>query len=360
MPRISAHDLYDLTDHGDAGDGGEPAGARATAADDRYDALHDDARPRRLRPRPGQRGATVRVQGRSGRFALDTDADDPDSNAADSDGAQRPVAPPADPLADAPLTSYDVATHGPDPAPAWVVTTLAAHDLPLGGLKSGKEADVSLLRRGVPGGPDCLLAVKSYRSAEHRMFHRDSGYLEGRRVRRSRETRALAQRTTFGRELLAGQWAAAEFAALSRLWGLGVRVPYPVQLLGSELMMQFVGTPDGVAAPRLAAAGDDPDELSTLWEDLRDSLDRLAEAGFTHGDLSPYNVLVDRSGAGPDGDGPRAVLIDLPQLVDVVANPQGRAFLERDAGTIAAFFTRRGVPVDAELLALRWWSLAQG
>ena len=66
-------------------------------------------------------------------------------------------------------------------------------------------------------------------------------------------------------------------------------------------------------------------------------------------------MLVDR-----DTDGPRAVLIDLPQLVDVVANPQGQAFLDRDARTIAAFFTRRGVPVDAELLALRWWSLAQG
>ena len=86
------------------------------------------------------------------------------------------------------------------------------------------------------------------------MFHRDAGYLEGRRVRRSRETRAMATRTAFGRELLSGQWANAEFGALSALWKAGARVPYPVQLIGSELMMEFIGTPDGEAAPRLAAS----------------------------------------------------------------------------------------------------------
>lgn len=345
MPRISPHDLFDLADSADA----DPS--VTSDPDDHYDTLHDEGRGRsRRRPvRPAT--PTVRLQGRSGRFELDVDRPDAVTPEDPADGPT----PPTDASALAPLTSYDVAAHGPDPTPDWLVTSLAARDVPLGGLKSGKEADVALLRRGVPDGPDCLLAVKTYRSAEHRMFHRDSGYLEGRRVRRSRETRALARRTTFGRELLAGQWAAAEFAALSRLWELGVRVPYPVQLLGSELMMQFVGRPDGVAAPRLAAAAGDPDEMAALWDDLRDSLDQLAEAGYTHGDLSPYNVLVDHT-----PEGPRAVLIDLPQLVDVVANPQGRAFLERDARTIASFFTRRGVTVDPELLALRWWSLAQG
>nr|WP_240757421.1 RIO1 family regulatory kinase/ATPase [Nakamurella flava] len=351
MPRISPHDLFDLSDSADT-----PDASRSSSAHDRYDVLHDDGRDRSRR-RPGRRtGPTVRVQGRSGRFDLDVDRPDPEGvSDPDTEEPTSRLAGAADPLLLAPLTSYDVATHGPEPAPDWLVTSLAARDVPLGGLKSGKEADVALLRRGVADGPDCLLAVKTYRSAEHRMFHRDSGYLQGRRVRRSRETRALARRSTFGRELLAGQWAAAEFAALTRSWELGVRVPYPVQLLGSEVMMQFVGTPDGAAAARLAAAGGGPEEMAALWDDLRGSLDRLAEAGYTHGDLSPYNVLVE-----PAGDGPRAVLIDLPQLVDVVANPQGRSFLDRDARTIAAFFTRRGVPVDPELLALRWWSLAQG
>ncbi len=97
-----------------------------------------------------------------------------------------------------------------------------------------------------------LLAAKQYRDAQHRMFHRDAGYLEGRRMRKSRETRAVATRTAFGRELIAGQWAAAEFAVLSRLWQAGAAVPYPVQLLGTQLMMEFIGDADGVAAPRLA------------------------------------------------------------------------------------------------------------
>ena len=107
--------------------------------------------------------------------------------------------------------------------------------------------------RAVPEtGRSSLLAAKRYRAPEHRLFHRDAGYLEGRRVRRSRETRAMANRTSFGREAIAGQWASAEFAALSRLWEEGAAVPYPVQLLGTELMLEFIGDPDGTAAPRLA------------------------------------------------------------------------------------------------------------
>ena len=66
-----------------------------------------------------------------------------------------------------------------------------------------------------------MLAAKRYRDGEHRLFHRDAGYLEGRRVRRSREMRAMTNRTAFGKELIAGQWAAAEFGALAQLWQVG-------------------------------------------------------------------------------------------------------------------------------------------
>lgn len=252
-------------------------------------------------------------------------------------------------LADEPdlstFSSYDVATHGPDPIPDWVVTSFSALDTPLGILKTGKEADVHLLDRSLPDGPGSLLAVKIYRSSEHRMFHRDSGYLEGRRVRRTRETRAMATRTAFGRELLAGKWAFAEFEALSKLWSAGAAVPYPVQLIGSELMMQFIGSPDGSAAPRLAAVtpeGDPTEYFTHLWWDLTATLAQLADLGFTHGDLSAYNVLVQDH---------HCVLIDLPQVVDVVANPRGAVFLARDAANIAGFFQRRGVDIaDADLL----------
>ena len=111
----------------------------------------------------------------------------------------------------------------------WLVTSAAAIDTDLGVLKTGKEADVILLQRAVPGEPasNCLLAAKRYRNSEHRMFHRDAGYTEGRRVRNSRDSRALAAGTAYGRSVAAGLWAAAEWAALNRLFTAGVPVPYP-------------------------------------------------------------------------------------------------------------------------------------
>jgi RIO kinase 1 len=231
-------------------------------------------------------------------------------------------------------STWDDAEHGPLPRPDWVVTELAAVDTDLGVLKTGKEADVHLLRRGLPGTPGTLLAAKRYRSDEHKLFHRDAGYLEGRRMRRSRETRAMAQRTAFGRNLIAEQWAVAEFAALSRLWTLGAPVPYPVQRNGTELLLEFLGEDDGTAAPRLAQVRPEPGELPDLWCQATAALELLASEGLAHGDLSAYNVLVHRG---------RLVVIDLPQVVDVVANPGGVEFLARDVRNLAGWFHGRGL-----------------
>ena len=248
-------------------------------------------------------------------------------------------------------STWDGALHGPHPRPDWVRTEHAAVDTELGILKTGKEADVFLVRRAVPGTDrTSMLAAKRYRDGEHRLFNRDAGYLEGRRVRRSREMRAMANRTSFGKELIAGQWAEAEFAALSRLWQVGatsglVRVPYPVQLAGTELMLEFVGDWEtGAGAPRLAQLRPDLDELTVLWGQLVDAVSVLARAQVAHGDLSPYNLLVH------DG---RLVLIDLPQIVDVIANPRGGEFLARDVRNVARWFTARGLPVDADDLIER-------
>jgi RIO kinase 1 len=244
---------------------------------------------------------------------------------------------------------------GPQPYPHWLVTELAAVDTELGVLKTGKEADVHLIRRGVPDSTrECVLAAKRYRGSEHRLFHRDAGYLEGRRVRRSRETRAMANRTAFGRQVIAGQWAAAEFAVMSQLWlasqdrGAPV-VPYPVQLLGTEVLMEFIGDHDTChAAPRLAQLRPDPQQLSDLWEQLLAGMSLLARLGLTHGDLSPYNMLVHEG---------RLVLIDLPQVIDVVANPRGPDLLLRDVRVVSEWFATRGLPdpdperVGADLLA---------
>jgi RIO kinase 1 len=194
------------------------------------------------------------------------------------------------------------------------------------------------------------MAAKRYRSNEHRQFHRDAGYLEGRRLRRTRAQRAIENRTGFGLNLIAPLWAIAEFTFLAELWEAGVPVPYPVQLFGTELLMEFVGDEDGTAAPRLAQLRPEPDELEDLWEQLVAALLALAARGQTHGDLSPYNILVHHG---------RLILIDLPQVVDVVVNPNGPEFLARDVRNVSRWFAARGLPEHIVDESSLWAELAR-
>ncbi len=236
-------------------------------------------------------------------------------------------------------SSVERGLHGPEPRPPWAVTADGAVDTELGVLKTGKEADVFLLERAVPDDPNqhCVLAAKRYRTEQHRSFHRASSYTEGRRTRRSRDARAIANKTSYGREAAAGQWAYAEFDALSRLWSAGVPVPYPVQVDGTELLMELITSDDGCPAPRLVRARAEPVVLYGWWEQLVDAMHALARAGITHGDLSAYNLLVADQ---------RLVMIDLPQVVDLVGNPQGLDFLARDCRNVCRWFGSHGVAVD--------------
>ena len=73
----------------------------------------------------------------------------------------------------------------------------------------------------------------------------------------------------------------------------------------------------------------------------------LAGVGFAHGDLSPYNLLVHHG---------RLVMIDLPQVVDVIATPDGRGFLTATRENVATWFVRawpsaKRIP---EALAVCW------
>ena len=231
---------------------------------------------------------------------------------------------------------------GPGPVPDWLVTDRAAVDTDLGVLKTGKEADVVVLERAVPvgratNGPRaCLVAAKRYRGAEHRTFHRNASYTEGRRVRNSRDARAMAKRTSFGRKVEATQWAWAEWEALSRFWSAGVPVPYPVQIDGTEILMELVHV-DGEPAPRLAQTRPGGDLLASYFDQVRDAMLALARDGVAHGDLSPYNILA---------AGDRVVIIDLPQAVDIVANPAGLDFLMRDCVNVCTWFRARGLPEE--------------
>ena len=231
---------------------------------------------------------------------------------------------------------------GPEPRPDWVVTSRAALDTELGVLKTGKEADVFLVERAVPDDPaqQVVLAAKRYRSEEHRTFRRSSAYTEGRRTRSSRDARAMAKRTSHGRSVAAGQWAWAEWEALGRFWSAGVPVPYPVQIDGTEILMELV-TVDGHPAPRLAQARPPRALLAGYFDQLRDAMAARAALGVAHGDLSAYNLLA---------AGDRLVLIDLPQAVDIVANPAGLDFLMRDCHNVCRWFVARGLDVDEHAL----------
>lgn len=231
---------------------------------------------------------------------------------------------------------------GPRPFPAWVVTSAAAFDTELGILKTGKEADVHLIERAVPGaaGPSSILAAKRYRGNEMSDFHRSAQYQEGRRMRNTRDTRAIARGSSYGRAVSAGRWAYAEFGALCAMYELGIPVPYPVQVNGTEILMEFIG--DGVtAAPRLAQAHSSAAEFRELFDQVADIMLVMARAGVAHGDLSAYNLLVHHG---------RIVVIDLPQVVEIASNPSGFSLLHRDCVNVCAWFARKGLERDAEEL----------
>jgi RIO kinase 1 len=231
---------------------------------------------------------------------------------------------------------------GPEPRPDWVITSSGAIDTELGVLKTGKEADVHLVERSDPLDPDraVVMAAKRYRDTDHRTFHRAAAYTEGRAMKRSRDNRALKRKSTWGRIVAAGEWAVSEWEALKRLWSIGVPVPYPVQIDETEILMEWV-THDGETAPRLAGTRPERDLLEAWFEQLRDALATMAQAGVVHGDLSPYNTLA---------AGERLVIIDLPQVVDLVGNPQGMDFLLRDCTNMCTWFRSRGLEVDEHAL----------
>ena len=235
---------------------------------------------------------------------------------------------------------------GPEPRPDWVVTSSGAIDTELGILKTGKEADVFLLERADPHDPDgaVVMAAKRYRDTDHRTFHRAASYTEGRSMKRSRDNRALKRKSTWGKQVAAGEWAVSEWNALRRCWELGLPVPYPVQIDETEILMEWIThSVDGVVdtAPRVAQVRPGPAVVEGYYEQLREALYTLVQAGLVHGDLSPYNTLA---------AGDRLVIIDLPQMVDLVGNPRGMDFLLRDCTNMCAWFRSRGLEVDEQEL----------
>ena len=249
----------------------------------------------------------------------------------------RSIEPPPwdDEEEDPEATTYSVSEHGPRPTPDWVITSDAARQVDLGILKSGKEADVHLVERR-HGDAVNLLAAKRYRKFEDRLFRNDARYRSARRTGESRLDKAMAKGNRAGMAFRARLWLATEFDALCRLWSEGVPVPYPVQKLDNELMLELIGSAEQIA-PRLVHGRLDRQTLTGAWSQLVEAMHAMVHCGVVHGDLSAYNILWDQG---------RIVIIDFPQSVDPIAHPEGITLLERDVTNVTDWFGRRGVECD--------------
>ena len=189
-------------------------------------------------------------------------------------------------------------------------------------LKSGKEAAVYVVLHG-----DEVRCAKVYKDMATRSFKQRTQYQEGRKVRGSRQMRAIGKATKFGRKEAEAAWKNTEVDALYLLSGAGVRVPRPYGYFNGVLVMELITDAEGHSAPRLGEVALAPEVAREYFVFLVRQVVRMLCAGMIHGDLSEYNVLV-----GPDGP----VVIDLPQAVNAAGNNNARSMLLRDIGNLRA------------------------
>nr|MDQ3370563.1 hypothetical protein [Myxococcota bacterium] len=194
----------------------------------------------------------------------------------------------------------------------------------VGRLKSGKEASISLVRRG-----DEVMAAKVYKDRATRSFKNNTGYKEGRKVRNSRTQRAMDSGGKFGRDAAEQEWKSAEADALYKLVDTGVRVPTPRLFYEGVLLMDLVRDADGRPAPRLIEITIEREAALGMYADLCAQIISMLCCDLIHGDLSPYNILA-------AADGP--TIIDFPQVISAVHNTRAEYYFLRDFDNVVQFF----------------------
>ncbi len=193
-------------------------------------------------------------------------------------------------------------------------------------LMSGKEASVYVV--------SCdgeLRCAKVYKDAKQRNFKHNSDYTEGRKNRNSRRSRAMGKNTRYGRQEQEDAWQNAEVQALCHLSAAGIRVPKVFSFYEGVLLMELVADDEGEPAPQLHKVTLSAEDARRYFNQIIQEIIRMLCAGYVHGDLSEYNVLL-RS------DGP--VIIDLPQAVNASANNNAAKILERDVLNMSTYFGR--------------------
>ncbi len=219
-------------------------------------------------------------------------------------------------------------------------------------LMSGKEAMVYVVRCG-----DDTHCAKIYKEANNRSFRQAVDYTENRKVKNSRQARAMAKGTKFGRESQEAAWQSAEVDALYRLAAAGVRVPQPFNFADGVLLMELVTDADGDAAPRLNDVAFTPEQARQHHATLVGEVVRMLCAGVVHGDLSEFNILLAHS--GEDGTEDFPVIIDLPQAVDAAGNNHAQRMLLRDVANLRDFFGQFAPELLKTQFGPEIWSLYQ-
>jgi RIO kinase 1 len=210
-------------------------------------------------------------------------------------------------------------------------------------LMSGKEAMVFVVRSGAES-----RCAKVYKEADKRSFRQAVDYTENRKTKNTRQARAIAKGTRFGRESQEKAWQSAEVGALFRLAAAGVRVPRPYNFHAGVLLMELVTDDEGNAAPRLNDVELTPEIAVDLHRRLVREVVRMLSAGIVHGDLSEFNILL-------GADGP--VIIDLPQAVDAAGNNHAPRMLVRDVDNLRRYFGRYAPEILATDYGKEIWAL---
>ena len=214
-------------------------------------------------------------------------------------------------------------------------------------LMSGKEAMVFVVRCG-----DDTRCAKVYKEATKRSFRQAVDYTENRKVKNSRQARAMAKGTKFGRQAQEAAWQSAEVDALYRLADAGVRVPKPYNFFEGVLLMELVTNAEGEAAPRLNDVDFTPEDALAHHATLLVEVQRMLCAGVVHGDLSEFNILL-----GTHDGQPWPVIIDLPQAVDAAGNHHAQRMLLRDVNNLRDFFGRYAPALQATQYGPEIWAL---
>lgn len=210
-------------------------------------------------------------------------------------------------------------------------------------LKSGKEASVYMVRCGTE-----IRCAKVYKDMAQRSFQKRARYQEGRKVRGSRDARAMGKSTRYGRKEQESAWKNAEVDALYKLSAVGVRVPRPFGFFNGVLIMEMLTDAHGDCAPRLGEVALSADTARDYHRFLIGQVVRMLSAGLIHGDLSQFNVLVDSHGP---------VIIDLPQAVNAAGNNNAFAMLERDVQNVTDTLGQFAPELLATNFAAEMWAL---